>query len=733
MKERVLEILKSSDKALSLEELDNALGLTTVQEFQELQQVTKELTDESILYHSNKDRYMLIENSPLIKGILRANRKGFGFVEGGDPSRQDDDIYISQENMNGAIHGDEVLVEVTSKKNVDRKEGRVLRIVKRNLSTLVGEINFHKGTGIITPDDKKIKMQLEIPRENALGAVDGHKVLAEITKNISGNRFKGRVLKILGHKNDPGIDILSVVYKYKIDDTFNDDTIKELDDIPEEVSEEEMKGRTDLRNQMIFTIDGDDTKDIDDAISIKKLQNGNYELGVHIADVSYYVKEGSAIDQEAMERGTSVYLVDRVIPMLPHKLSNGICSLNPGVDRLAVSCVMEINHKGKVVNYNIFPSVIRSNIQMTYKKVNMILEQNQVPEGYEPYKDALLQMKELADIIRKEKHERGYIDFDVDEAKILVDENCHPTQIVKRERGAGEKLIEDFMIVANETVATHIYYMNLPFIYRVHEYPKEEKIRGFLSFVSTLGYHYNGNLKDLSPRTTQKLLDFLKDKKEYKILSSLLLRCMQKAVYKPENLGHYGLASKCYTHFTSPIRRYPDTTVHRLLHTYLFDGDISSTTVAHWEEKLPYVAELASSKEMASVNCEREVEDMKMAEYMEDHIGEEYEGMISSVMSFGMFIELDNLVEGLVHISEMDDFYHYDETTLTLTGEKTHKVYRIGDRVKVRVVKASREDKTIDFEIVGAEKKEEKKEQKKEHFFDKFKGKHKFHKKRLTK
>jgi ribonuclease R len=386
--------------------------------------------------------------------------------------------------------------------------------------------------------------------------------------------------------------------------------------------------------------------------------------------------------------------------MLPHELSNGICSLNPNVDRCAISCVMEFDSNGKQQNYEIFPSIIRSRIQMTYKKVNSILEKNVVPEGYEEFADDLRTMEELAQILRKAKVKRGYIDFGVDEAKILVDENCVPTDVVLRDRGLGENLIEDFMIAANECVATHIYFMNLPFIYRVHEYPKEEKIRSFLGFVSGLGYKVTGDIKDSKPTTIQRILKQLEDKPEYKILSALLLRSMQKAVYKPENLGHYGLASTCYTHFTSPIRRYPDTTVHRLLRTYLFDGKIDMSTIRKWEEKLVYIAEHSSERERASVDCEREVEDMKMAEYMEKHIGEEFEGMISSVTSFGMFVELDNLIEGLVPLRDMKDFFHYDEEHLTLTGEKSHVKYSIGERVIVKVVRASKEDKTIDFEVI---------------------------------
>lgn len=699
MRDDIINILKNSDRALDIYELHDMLHINTVEEAKELTDELRKLTEEVIVYHSNKDKYMMLEKSHLRKGVMRTNKKGFGFVE---VDNLDDDIYVAQDNMNGAIHDDIVLVEITSKMNLDRLEGRVLKVIKRQVQRYIGEITFDaKGKGHIKLDDNKIKLNIEIPKDKSLNAVDGHKVVVELVKKLNNNlKYEGKVVEIIGHKNDPGVDILSIIYKYNINTTFPDDVKEEVANINMEVLPEEYHGRRDLRDQMIFTIDGDDTKDIDDAISIEKFANGHYKLGVHIADVSYYVKEGSPLDNEAMERGTSVYLVDRVIPMLPHELSNGICSLNPNVDRLAISCVMEFDSTGKQLDYEIFPSVIKSRIQMTYKKVNSILEKNVVPEGYEPYAETLREMAELAKILRNAKVKRGYINFDIDEAKILVDENCKPTEITVRERGVGENLIEDFMIAANECVATHIYFMNLPFIYRVHEVPKEEKIRSFLAFVSNLGYSIPGDIKDTKPTTMQKILKALEDKPEYKILSSLLLRCMQKAVYKPVNLGHYGLASTCYTHFTSPIRRYPDTTVHRLLRTYLFENKIDNTTIRKWEEKLVYIADHSSDRERASVDCEREVEDMKMAEYMENHIGEEFNGMISSVTSFGMFVELDNLVEGLVPLRDMPDFFVYDEERMTLTGEKSHVKYTIGDKVRVKVVRASKDDKTIDFEIV---------------------------------
>ncbi len=697
MREKIIGLLRKSDKALSINEIQDSLSISDVESLKILTETLQKLEDEIIVYHTNKHKYMLFEDSHLEKGIIHINKKGYGFVEvGGDR----DDIYINEDNLNGAIHGDLVIVEIISKKGDTEEEGRVLRIVKRPTTRYVGEINFRNNNGYVILDDKKVKVEIEVKKEDSMNAVDGHKVVVELGKKINNHKYQGKVIEIIGHKNDPGVDIASIMYKYDINTEFPDDVKEEVKRIPMEVREEELKGRHDLRNEVIFTIDGDDTKDIDDAVSVKKLSNGHYELGVHIADVSYYVKEGTPLDNEAMERGTSVYLVDRVVPMLPHELSNGICSLNPGVDRLTISCVMEFDGNGKQLRYDIFPSVIKSRKQMTYKNVNKILEKNEIPEDYKEFVHELRVMNELAKILRKAKVARGYIDFEVDEAKIIVDENCVPTEIKLRERGTGEMLIEDFMIAANECVATHIYFMNLPFIYRVHEVPKEEKIRSYLSFIGNLGYRVVGNACDFKPKAMQKLINYLSDKPEFKILSSLLLRSMQKAIYSPDNIGHYGLASPCYTHFTSPIRRYPDTTVHRLLRTYLFDKNITGEVLRHWDQKLVYIAEHSSSRERASIDCEREVEDMKMAEYMEKHIGEEFEGMISTVTNFGMFVELDNLIEGLVPIKDMNDFFHYDESTMSLTGEKSHIKYSIGDRVLIKVVRASKEEKLIDFEVV---------------------------------
>ena len=695
MENTILEILKKENKAYSVHELEDIMQIHDVDGLKELLKTLNKMEDELVVYRSNKDKYMLFNNSHLKIGRLIGHRKGFGFVD----IEGDEDVYVSSSNMNGAIHLDRVIVEITSKKGM-QLEGRIVRVIDRNLKQVVGELCAKDNAYYLKSDENKLNVQIIIEKNKTLGAVEGHKVLVKITGRIKDNKYHGEVVKILGHKNDPGVDILSIVAKYGIHDTFSDEVMKEVDEIPNEVLPEEYDGRRDLRDVEIFTIDGDDTKDIDDAISIKKLDNGNYSLGVHIADVSYYVKENTKLDDEAYERGTSVYLADRVIPMLPHKLSNGICSLNPGVDRLAMSCVMEIDNKGDVVSYDIFESVIRSRKQMTYKNVNKYLEEGIVPEGYEPFTNSLSLMEELAKILRANKERRGYIDFDIDEAKIIVNDKGEAIDVKLRERGTGEKLIEDFMIAANETVASCIYFMELPFVYRVHGEPSEEKIDNFLKFISVLGYHVNGKTKDLHPKTMQNILEQLKDKKEYHILASVLLRSMQKAVYDKTNIGHYGLASKCYTHFTSPIRRYPDTTVHRLLRKYLFKHQIDNNTINYWENKLVVLTEHVSQKERDSIDCEREVDDMKMAEYMMKHIGEEFDGIISSVTSFGMFIELPNLIEGLVKLEDMkDDTYVYDETRFCLKGTSKKKIYRLGDNVRVIVKNASKEAKTIDFEL----------------------------------
>ena len=698
MKEQIIETLKNDTKAQSIKEIKERLGIKSFEKLEELEKDIEELTKDGIVHESRQHEFLLMKNTKTLKcGKLHINKSGNGFVEIGNGIP---DIFIKEAYLNGAINNDFVEVDLVNNKGI--LEYKVLKVLKRDLTNLVGEMVKRKNKLIFKPDDEKLDIIVNITKESKKQCVEGHKVLVEIIKEISKKNFLGKVTKIIGHKNDPGVDIISIALRHGIEIEFNENVKNELKYIPSEVTEDELKNRVDLTSKMIFTIDGDDTKDIDDAISIEK-DNDIYTLGVHIADVSHYVKIGSSLYESAFARGTSSYLADTVIPMIPHQLSNGICSLNPNVIRLTISCEMKINSKRKVLEYDIFPSYIKSRKQMTYKNVNKILMENVIPEGYAEYAETLKEMKELASILRKEKESRGYIDFGLDEAKVIQDKNGKAIDIVKRTSGDGEKLIEDFMIAANETVATHINNMDLPFIYRVHDIPNTEKIEDFKNLIKQLGYNININTNKITPLTMQQILNDLRDKKEFTILSDMLLRSMKKAIYSTTNIGHFGLALTNYTHFTSPIRRFPDLTVHRLLRTYLFEKRIDMETINFNQKYLIDVATNSSETEVASIEAERDVLDMKMAEYMEDHIGEKYKGIISGVTNFGMFIELENLVQGLVHISTLDGYYNYVPELLSLVKEDNSKKYRIGDEVYVIVTSASKENSTIDFELVGEE------------------------------
>ena len=703
MRDSILELLKKDEKALDSMEIASNLGLTSVSEITSLLEVLQDLEEEMLIYKTRKDKYMLFNNSHLLKGKISVNKRGFAFVS---VEGVEEDYYIDEKNINGALNNDIVVIEPV--KGTGRKtEARVIKVLKEENNLVVGEFNIVNGKPKFTPDDDKLKMKIIIDKDDIDDLVDGHKLQVSIVKEMGNHKYLGKVNKIIGHKNDPGVDILSIMYNYEINDVFSDAVMEEVDKLPSEVSESEIKGRKDLRDQVIFTIDGDDTKDIDDAISIEK-KGENYILGVHIADVSYYVKEGTELYKEALDRGTSVYLADRVVPMLPHKLSNGICSLNPNVDRLAISCIMEITPEGKVVDHDIFESVIKSRIQMTYKKVNKILNDEEIPEGYEEYADTLKLMEELANILRKEKLNRGYLDFDAKEAKIIVDDTGKAIDVVLREQGKGENLIEDFMIVANETVASHLFYLNYPSLYRVHEIPDDDKIKDFINSVSVLGINVSGKREFSNPRNLKSLLDQLRGREEFDILSNMLLRCMRKAEYKDQNLGHYGLGSKCYTHFTSPIRRFPDTTIHNLLRKYIFNEPEPkelNRLIDYYKDILPEIAMHSSEKERNSIDCERDVEDMKMAEYMESHIGEEYEGVIDTILNFGMFVCLPNMIEGLVKYDTIEgDYFEFNEETNMLIGKKTGRKFKLGQKVKVKCIAASKENSTIDFALVEGDK-----------------------------
>lgn len=601
-----------------------------------------------------------------------------------------------------------MLIRISSQSSDGGKmEGEVVRIVTRAVTQVVGVFQNHEAYGFVLPDDKRINRDIFIPKHAINGAVDGVKVVVKLVSYPEGRAAaEGEVVEILGHKDDPGVDILSIIRKHQLPEGFPEEVLAEADAAPDAISEEEIvqQGRRDLRGLNIVTIDGEDAKDLDDAVNVERLPNGNYRLGVHIADVSYYVRDRSELDKEAYNRGCSVYLVDRVIPMLPHRLSNGICSLNPQVDRLTMSCEMEFNEQMKVVKHDIFTSVIRTKERMTYNNVRKILV-DEDPELIERYSDLVEDfrlMRELALKLRNRRMRRGAVDFDFVESKVIVDENGKPVDIVKRERSIAEQIIEEFMLAANETVAEHFHWLKVPFIYRIHEDPDQEKLQNFMAFAANFGHQVKGRGNSIHPRALQNLLEAIQGTKEQTVLSTMMLRSMKQAKYDAESTGHFGLAAEYYSHFTSPIRRYPDLVIHRVIREVLENGGaLDEKRHEVLAGRMADIAQQSSERERVAVDAERDTEALKKAEFMLDKVGEEFEGIISSVTSFGMFIELENTVEGLIRLSAMtDDYYHFDEGHMALIGERTSKVYRIGDDVKVRVAKVNMDDHTIDFEMV---------------------------------
>ena len=708
MKEKILNFFKESGtKPLAVDEIEKELGINDAVEFKEVVVALNELEDNGELVRTRKNRFGLPNKMNLVKGKVQMHAKGFAFLIPEDEEERD--VYIHANDLGSAMNNDVVLVRLEkTEADGNRPEGKVIRILERAVIQVVGTFEDNRAFGFVIADDKRIPNDIFIPKGGAHGAVSGHKVIARITKYPEGRKSaEGEIIHILGHKNDPGIDILSIIYKHGITIDFPEEVLDQASNVPETIKEEELVGRRDLRNEMIVTIDGADAKDLDDAVSVKKLDNGNYKLGVYIADVTYYVEEGTPIDTEAFERGTSVYLVDRVIPMIPHRLSNGICSLNPQVDRLTLGCEMEINSAGQVVNHEIFQSVIKTTERMTYSDVNKILvdKDEEVRSKYDSLVPMFEDMEKLAEILRHKRSGRGAIDFDFKEAKVLVDDTGKPTDVVVRERGVGERLIEEFMLAANETVAEHFHWMDVPFIHRIHEDPDEGKLEKFFNFLGSLGISVKGTANEIHPQALQKVLDSIQGEPEEMIVSKLMLRSMKQAKYDPQSIGHFGLATEFYTHFTSPIRRYPDLIVHRLIRTYLINNQLDSKTTNHWKNKLPEIARHTSERERRAVDAERDTDDLKKAEFMQDKIGEEYTGVISSVTNFGMFIELENTIEGLIHVSYLtDDYYHYDDRSHALIGERTANVYKIGQEVEVKVVSVNTDEHTVDFELVGAPK-----------------------------
>lgn len=713
MKEQIINYFKESGtKPLSVQEIEEEFQLENADDFKDLVKALNELELEGELVRTRKNRFGLPDKMNLVKGSIQMHAKGFAFLIPEDEDATD--VYIHANDMGSAMNGDKVLVRLEKPYSEGaRPEGKVIRIIERAVIQVVGTYEDNRSFGFVIADDKRIPSDVFIPKANTHGAVQGHKVIARISKYPEGrNSAEGEIIHILGHKNDPGIDILSIIHKHGIQVDFPEDVLEQAQQTPEEINLDEIKGRRDLRDETIVTIDGADAKDLDDAVTVKKLDNGNYKLGVYIADVSHYVKEDSPIDREALERGTSVYLVDRVIPMIPHRLSNGICSLNPKVDRLTLGCEMEINHQGQVVEHEIFQSVIHSTERMTYSDVNKILvdQDEELRNKYEPLVPMFKEMEKLASILREKRFGRGAIDFDFKEAQVLVDDMGRPTDVAIRERSVAERLIEEFMLAANETIAEHFHWMDVPFIHRIHEEPDEGKLEKFFDFLAGLGISVKGTAGDIHPQELQKVIDSIRGEPEEMIVSKLMLRSMQQAKYDPQSIGHFGLATDFYTHFTSPIRRYPDLIVHRLIRTYLIENNMDSKTLRHWKSRMPEIARHTSERERRAVDAERDTDELKKAEYMKDKIGEEFTGLISSVTNFGMFVELENTVEGLIHVSYLtDDYYHFDERSQALIGERTANVYRVGDEVDVKVVDVNTDEYTVDFELVSSGKASSKK------------------------
>lgn len=667
----------------------------------ELEEVLDALVEEGKVEVSKRGKYSRAKNH-YMTGVFESNPRGFGFlrVEG-----EEEDIFIPEEEINGAMHLDTVQVKILPGSRGKRKEGTVVKIIERGMTQVVGFYEQSKNFGFVVPDNQKILSDIFIPIEHSKGAVTGHKVVCEITDyGKNGKKPEGKVVEILGHVNDPGVDILSIVKAYDLPVEFSEKILNQAERVGKEVSEADMAGRLDLREWQTVTIDGEDAKDLDDAITLTK-EDGIYTLGVHIADVTNYVQEHSALDEEAKKRGTSIYLVDRVIPMLPHTLSNGICSLNQGENRLALSCIMYIDETGKVVDHRIAETVIKVDRRMSYTSVKKILQDRDEEEcaEYEELIPMFERMQELADILRKKRMKRGSIDFDFPETKIILDKKGNPVDIKPYDRNVATKIIEDFMLIANETVAEDYFWQEIPFVYRTHENPDEEKIQKLSMFINNFGYSMHIAKDEVHPKELQKLLLKIEGSPEEALISRLTLRSMKQAKYTVDCIGHFGLAAKYYCHFTSPIRRYPDLQIHRIIKENL-RGRMNETRKKHYDKILPEVALLSSKRERLAEEAERETNKLKKVEYMSHHIGEEFEGVISGVTQYGMYVELENTIEGMVRVTDMeDDYYEYREETYELIGEATNRHYKLGQRVRIQVKDTDKYMRTIDF-ILAEEK-----------------------------
>ena len=708
IKETLLSFMREEAyRPMDIQELVSVFDINP-DEYKAFKKVIKTMEKEGLIIRTKKDKFGVPERLGLVSGKLEVKAKGFGFLI---PDLEGEkDVFIPSSCMNGAMNNDRVLVQITKEDiNGKRREGEVNEVLERANKSIIGVYEDSRNFGFVVPEDTRLNQDIFIPKKDRNGAEDGDLVICEVINWGDRRRSpEGIVKEVLGKKGDKGLDILTIIKKYGLPEEFPEKVLSYAEGIEEEIPEKEYKRRHDIRDLRMVTIDGEDAKDLDDAVSIERLDGGKFRLGVHIADVTHYVKENNPLDKEALKRATSVYLIDRVIPMLPRKLSNGICSLNPKVDRLALSCFMVIDSKGKVIQHEIEETVIKTNERMTYTDVTKILEENdeELIKRYDYLVDDFKAMEELCTILRQKRLRRGAIDFNFEESKIILNELGKPIDIKPYDRAISNRMIEEFMLVCNETIAEHMYWTNLPFVYRIHEEPDEEKLEKFKEFAYNLGYVIRWG-QDTHPRALQDVLDKVKGKKEETVVSTLLLRSMMQAKYSPECVGHFGLAAKYYCHFTSPIRRYPDLQIHRIIKEQI-NGKIDEKRITKLSGIVEVASKQSSEMERVAQEAEREVDDLKKAEYMQERIGEEFEAIISSVTSFGLFAELPNTIEGLIHITALDDdYYIYDEAHLCLIGERTKKVYKLGDEVKVRCSRVDIDNREVYFDLIEEDIKEE--------------------------
>ena len=702
--ELILNFMKDENYTpMKAKEMAMILGVPK-KEYNQFLDIIRYLEENYKIVKNRKNRYRLIGEN-FVEGIYRKNQRGFGFVKIDD---REDEIYIAKEDSLNALNGDRVLIEITEEQNkLKRAEGKIKKIIKHEKETVVGTFQESRNFGFVVPDDKAFGTDIFISKGKFLNAKNNQKVVVKITKYPQkGKNAEGEIIEVLGSIDEAGVDMLSIIKEYDLPAEFPENVIEEAKKYGNKIDEKDIQNRIDCRQDIIFTIDGEDAKDLDDAVRVIKLKNGNYRLDVHIADVSYYVREGSLLDKEAQIRGTSVYMLSRVIPMLPKELSNGICSLNAGQDRFTLSCSMEINNKGEVVSAEVYKGIINVTERMNYHDVQKILDKSdeKVLKKYEKYIGNFELMAELAEILKKKRLEQGYLNLDIPESKIDLDENGKVISIGKYETSFSNEIIEQFMLSANETIAEKFYWLEAPFIYRVHEDPDIEKVKELNKFLYNFGLKIRIVNEKIYPKEVSKILEEIKGKEEEKVVSTLILRTLKIARYEAENKGHFGIASKYYCHFTSPIRRYPDLFIHRIISKYLEENYVvSDKFIEDFKQKAIDRARMSSEREKVATKAERDSEDMKKAEFMQDKIGQEYEGIVSSVTQFGIFVELENTVEGLIRFENLgNEYFIYDEDRKRLIGENSNKVYKIGDKVKIRVISANKLLRQIDFKIVEA-------------------------------